>query len=42
MLKEEKGKDEAYCSLDHLRELGVEKRSEEKEREGLESTWAHS
>jgi hypothetical protein len=31
-LKEEKGKDEAHCSLAHLRDLGEEKRSEEKER----------
>jgi hypothetical protein len=29
-LKEEKGKDEAHCSLDHLRDLGEEKRSVEK------------
>jgi hypothetical protein len=28
--KEEKGKDEIQCALDHLRDLGVEKRNVEK------------
>ena len=40
-LKEEKGKDEAHCSLDHLRELSEEKRSEEKERVRVWRTLGH-
>jgi hypothetical protein len=34
-LKEEKGKDEAHCALDHLRDLGEEKRSVEKRVRGF-------